>query len=80
MQYSITSNGSYRAGFPNSPYFGYPMPTHVPNWPIGARVPYPWNTNPFLYSEYGQLIKGEQVAQIAHPSLVIADSILRNYV
>jgi hypothetical protein len=62
MQYSIASNGNYRSGLPNSPYFGYPMPTHVPNWPIGAGVPYPWNTNPFFHSKNGQLINGRQVA------------------
>jgi hypothetical protein len=61
-------------------FFGYSRPTDVPNWPIGAGFSNPWNTNPFLHSEYGQLINGEQVAQIAHLPLVIADSIMRNYV
>jgi hypothetical protein len=55
-------------------YFGYSTPTHVPNWSIGEGVSHPSNTNPSLHSGYGQMINGEQVARIAHPSLLIADS------
>jgi hypothetical protein len=41
MQYTIANNVSYMPRLPFSPYFGYPMPTHVSNWAIGAGVSHP---------------------------------------